>query len=177
MTDMQHPEGPGQRDSLSRLISGWAMVPAFVRDRHLTVVAANPLARSLSAGFAEGVNLARFAFLGPTENPDESVCPTSASQVAAMLRDSLDQHEEDSSFRALVGELSAQSPEFAAAWAHSERASQSGVVTLFPPGVGPIELSYHQLLIPEAFDDVLMVFGAIDSRGADALNRLSAAVG
>lgn len=92
-------------------------VPAFVRDRYLTVVAATPRARALSPAFTPGTNLARHVFLGTA---DGSVCRISdevPSIVVGLLHDALLRHPDDAGFRALVGELAVRSMTFARLWA------------------------------------------------------------
>ena len=167
------------------LVVSLGCLPAVVTDRHLTVVTSNPLAQALTGAFRPGVNIARYAFLGPSGDDDDDDAdededradtdrterdgtdayrPDTAgraaetgrldtiAQVAAMLRDSLEQHEEDDGFRRLVGELSSQSILFARTWAHDHRRpARTGEVRFAPASVGPLSMAFQELLIPDDF--------------------------
>ena len=173
------------------LVVSLGCLPAVVTDRHLTVVTSNPLAQALTGAFRPGVNIARYAFLGPSDDDDDededradtdradtdradtdrtgrdgtdANQPDTAgdaagtgrldtiAQVAAMLRDSLEQHEEDDGFRRLVGELSSQSILFARTWAHDHRRpARTGEVRFAPASVGPLSMAFQELLIPDDF--------------------------
>jgi len=158
------------------MIGDWAGVPALLRDRHLTVVASNALARALSPGYAEGVNIARFTFLDSAAFSDDPCWPEVSGQVGAMLRDSLEQHEEDARFRDIVGELSAKSHQFSAVWAQGARPSATGTANYFHSAVGSFTLGYRQLWVAEDHDDVLMVWRPVDAASRAALERLSGIV-
>ena len=95
-----------------RLMSSWSGVPAFVRNERLDVVAANPLATALSASFAPGVNLARFAFLDLAPRTSAENWSEMAGQVVAVLRASANEHRNDADLRRLVGELGVEGQPF-----------------------------------------------------------------
>lgn len=161
-------------------------LPAVVTDRHLTVVTSNALAQALTGAFLPGVNIARYAFLGrqaddEADRNDDEADRNDAdgaatgrldtiAQVAAMLRDSLEQHEEDDGFRRLVGELSSQSILFARTWAHDHRRpARTGEVRFAPASVGPLSMAFQELLIPDDFALRLLLWrpaGAAASRHA-----------
>lgn len=154
------------------MIDSWPTVPAILSDRHLTVVASNDAARAVSPSFVEGVNLVRFTFLEPHVRHTDPEWGPVADQVTAMLRDSLDQHEEDASFRDIVGELSARSREFAEAWADETRPDSSARVRFTDTIVGTVSLTYQRLRVPDDHDDVLIVFRASDAASHLALAQL-----
>jgi hypothetical protein len=162
-----------ERSGVRALIDGWHHVPAVLRDRHLTVVASNALARALSPSFAEGTNLARFTFLDAASYEDERCWTETAEQVAAMLRDSLDQHEEDGPFRRLVGELSAKSARFSRAWASEDRPEPTGAATFVGTAAGDLRLQYRHLWVDEAHDDVLVVWHGDDPEAVGRLEALA----
>lgn len=154
-------------------------LPAVVTDRHLTVVTSNALAQALTGAFRPGVNIARYAFLGrqADDEADRNDADGAATgrldtiaQVAAMLRDSLEQHEEDDGFRRLVGELSSQSILFARTWAHDHRRpARTGEVRFAPASVGQLSMAFQELLIPDDFALRLLLWrpaGATASRHA-----------
>ena len=113
------------RDEMRELLASWRAVPAFLCDRHFTVVASNTAASAVSPAFVEGTNLARFAYLEPDVNRDHAMWPEASSQVAVLLRESLDEHEADPSFHTIVGELSAHSRDFSVAWADDARTART----------------------------------------------------
>ncbi|MFD1714448.1 hypothetical protein ACFSBZ_08205 [Amnibacterium flavum] len=161
-----------QRADLREMLDSWEGIPAFLRDKHLDIVAANGLARALSPAFNEGVNLARFAFIDAAVDRDDPNYPRAAGHVAAMLRESLDLHHEDDPFRDIVGELSAKSRDFATAWAEERPADNSGSVPFVTP-VGRMQLNFQQLIVPGGSGDVLMVFRPADHSAQVALTRLA----
>jgi hypothetical protein len=171
-------EGPGGgvSDGVGELVESLRDVPALVVDRYLTVVAANPMARTLSGAFRPTVNIARYAFLDPVVEDDSSDWVEATGQIAAMLRDSLEQHGEDDEFRALIGELSSRSRSFAQTWAHDRRRpARSAQVRFVQPFIGPIVLTFQELWIPDEFDLVLLLWRptvSVESRRAFA--RLAA---
>ena len=166
-----------QRADIRAMIEDWHTVPAVLRDRHLTVVASNALARALSPGYVEGVNIARFTFLDAASFSDQPCWPEITGQVGAMLRDSLEQHEEDARFRDIVGELSTKSDAFSEAWAEDARPTDTGTANYFHDAVGEFTLGYRQLWVAEDHDDVLMVWSPTDARSRSALFRLGAILG
>jgi len=161
------------RDEMRELLASWRAVPAFLCDRHFTVVASNTAASAVSPAFVEGTNLARFAFLEPDVDRGHAMWPEASAQVAALLRESLDEHEADSSFHTIVGELSAHSRDFSVAWADSARAAKTrGVIPFDETPVGRIVLGYELLPVPGHERDVLFVWHPVDDRSRRALSAL-----
>jgi hypothetical protein len=162
------------RSELRAIVSSWSGVPAILCDRHLAVVVSNTAARALSPAFAEGVNLARFTFLAPGVNRDHPMYDRAATQVAALLRDSLNQRGEDNiSFRDIVGDLSVLSADFSTAWANdSFPARASGVIDFVDTAEGIVRLVYQVLYVPNIEGDCLIVWGAADKESSRALARL-----
>lgn len=172
----KHPGPDRDREWLVAAIDAWSNVPALIRDRHLTVVAANPLAQALSRCFRPGVNLARCAFLDAVEFDSEDSQDEVRTQVAAVLRDSLDQHEEDAPFRELVGELSARSAAFSRAWATEVQPRRSGSATFEDTALGPLTLAFREVWIDRAHDDVLMLWRGEDPTAVGRLRELARSV-
>jgi hypothetical protein len=163
------------RAAIQAMIASWEAIPAVLCDRHFTVVATNDAARALSPAFTEGVNLARFTFVEADIDRDQDSFDAAANQVAALLRESLDQHHGDAQFRGIVGDLSVLSTGFAAAWADdSLSARAAGVIDFSATPVGLIRLGYQVLRVPGNEDDSLLVWGAADQDSAEALSRLLA---
>lgn len=163
-------------DDVDELVEAIGCLPAVVADRYLTVVAANTLARTLSGAFRPDVNIARYAFLDPVVDDDGADWLEASGQIAAMLRDSLEQHEEDTVFRELIGELSAQSRSFARTWAHDlRRPARTAEVRFVQPFIGPVTMIYQTLLIPDEFDLVMLLWRpARGPAAAAAFERLVA---
>jgi hypothetical protein len=162
------------RPEIRDIVSSWTGVPAILCDRHFTVVVSNTAARALSPAFTEGVNLARFTFLEPGVDRDHLMYDRAATQVAALLRDSLNQHRgDDISFRDIVGDLSVLSVDFATAWANdSFPARASGVIDFADTAEGVVRLGYQVLYVPNIEGDCLIVWGAADEESSRALARL-----
>lgn len=161
------------RDEMRDLLDSWRAVPAFLCDRHFTVMASNAAARAVSPAFVEGTNLARFTFLEPDVDRGHAMWPEASSQVAALLRESLDEHEADSSFHTIVGELSARSRDFSVAWADDARAAKTrGVIPFDETPVGRIVLGYQLLTVPGQDRDVLFVWHPVDDRSRHRLRTL-----
>ena len=165
-------ESARRRAEIREFLDSWQTFPAFLRDRYLTVVASNELARLLSPSFAVGVNLARFTFLDPMVEQRSPEWLGVAEAVAAELRDSVDQHDQDGSFSGIVGELSAKSRAFSETWAAEIPAKVSGEAWFDNDVVGPITLAYQQLRVPENYDDVLVVWRPTDAASQLAMSRL-----
>ena len=150
--------------------------PALVRDRHLTVLASNALARALSPAFAEGVNLARFAFVDSADHAGAKGWDAATTQIAAMLRESLDTHREDEPFRRIVGELSATSATFTEAWADEIPPAQQGVVTFLETPVGELALAYREEWLDNTQAEALMLLFGVDPEAVTRLATLASLV-
>jgi len=165
-------ESARRRAEIREFLDSWQTFPAFLRDRYLTVVASNELARLLSPSFEVGVNLARFTFLDPTVEHRSPEWADVAEAVAAELRDSVDQHDQDGTFSDIVGELSAKSRTFATTWAEETPAKVAGLAWFDNDLAGPMTLAYQQLRVPENYDDVLVVWRPTDEASQLAMSRL-----
>ena len=159
------------------MIQAWPGVPALVRDRYLTVLVANQLARALSPDFHDGVNLVRKTFV------DSEVLRTSprprliAEHVAGTLKESLSRHETDDDFERIVADLSARSARFVAAWNEDDPAAgERDAFTFANDVVGPMELGYQQFTIPGHFDLTLVVWRPADEASRAALAELAEVV-
>lgn len=149
--------------------------PAVVFDRYLDVVAANRLAGAVSASLTVGTNLARFTFLNPHVEDSVAGWEAEAHRTAATFRDSLEQHEADTRFRQLLGELMARSPAFASEWAAgADRPAHRGVTTFDNPLVGRVVLRWEQFRRQEDTEHVLVVWTAADDDAAAHLDALRA---
>ena len=147
--------------------------PAVVFDRHLDVVAANPVAGAVSASFTVGVNLARFTFLNPMVEETTEAWSLAAALTASTLRTSLERFGEDRRFRTLLGDLMAHSAAFAERWAAPPIAAQPrGTVVFTNPLVGVLHLGYEQLQRGVDDDLTVILWAAADPESTERLSRL-----
>ncbi|GAA2228943.1 hypothetical protein N1031_05960 [Herbiconiux moechotypicola] len=171
MTESEPNEG--HRADVVELIDSLPVHPAFVYDRHLTVVASNAAAVVVAPGFAVGSNLARFTFLPSTADTNARDWSAKRDQVAALLRESLHRHLEDEKYLDLVGELATLSPDFASAWAAEPASSPAGEFVFSSPVVGEFLLRYHLFPLAGRSGETLAIWHAPDLAGEEALRRLT----
>lgn len=126
-SDARDGAGP-VADLLSSLRS-----PAVVRDRHFDIVAVNEEAMRLSGSLRPGENLLRRVFLVDQDADSCELDHSLGETAAALLRDSLEEHEGDDRFAALVGELAARSIRFSALWARAADAVATNLVVAGGP--------------------------------------------
>ncbi|MFJ2369868.1 hypothetical protein [Microbacterium sp. NPDC087665] len=160
-------------EALRARVESLADRPALIRDRHLTVLASNTMARALSPGFDEGVNLARYAFIDAVDHAGDAGWYESTSQIAAMLRDSLDIHRDDAPFRRIVGELSARSPQFSVAWADEAAPARQGEVTFVDTAVGDLTLVYREEWLDDTQAEAIMLLSGVDAASETKLDALA----
>lgn len=159
---------------IRELLDSFASTPAFVRDRYLTVLESNRMARAVSPDFAVGVNLVRAAFLETERHSADEHPSISAGHLTGVLRQSLADHELDEDFESIVGELSRRSASFLSAWADGSSRDSTDTFTFPHTAVGPVTLEYEQLAIPNHFDQTLVIWRGADDRSRRALERLRA---
>lgn len=162
---------------LDDLLAAWSATPAIVRDRYLGVRAANPLARALSPAFRPGTNLVRWAFTEAPSGAGVDSWQEPMSWLVTLLRDSLDQHEEDRGFVELVGELAAGSGAFAALWAEEGGRPPHRSTVVFPDtSVGRLRMTYQELRLPLDYDSVVVVWQPADRESQLGFEHLLAEV-
>ncbi len=161
--------------SILRLIASWSHTPAYVYGRYMDVLAANPLATAVVPYHAPGHNLVRAAFLDPRVRDMYGDWEYVTESTVAGLRALVGPDVDDPRLNELVGELSVRSERFRQLWArHDARPKRSGTSLLDHPEVGPLELSYEKLPIPDTNCQTLVIYHAEPgSRSAQALTLLS----
>ncbi|NQX34484.1 hypothetical protein [Herbiconiux sp. VKM Ac-2851] len=153
-----------------QMIGAWTTVPAFIRDRHLNIVASNHLAKELSPIFTEGVNLARIVFT-PGELPlGVEIDP---QQIADKLKESLARYESDAEFETIVDELSSVSSAFVEAWGDASETVEPLPFQIRHERVGPLSLTYQAMTMPVRSDLSLAVLRGTDDSSRAALKRLA----
>jgi transcriptional regulator with XRE-family HTH domain len=162
-----------------QLIESWSETPAYVYGRYMDVLAANAMATALAPYYAPGENLVRVAFLDDRMRDRyagdwERAIETTVAGLRALVGPDVD----DPRLNELVGELSVRSDHFRRLWArHDVRPKRSGVTRVDHPQLGPLELNYEKLPLPDADRQTLAVFHAAPgSRTAQALALLASTV-
>jgi transcriptional regulator with XRE-family HTH domain len=161
---------PGIRKLLDALT-----LPAFVEGRYFDVLAANPLATTLSPRLATGRNRLRDVFLDPAERALYPDWEHATVQLVAGFRESVGTDTHDSRFIELVGELSLASDRFRTLWArHDVQAPEGASVTLDHPQIGELTLNREKLTIGGTAGQLLVVYHADHgTANADKLSLLA----
>jgi transcriptional regulator with XRE-family HTH domain len=163
--------------SILRLIASWSQTPAYVYGRYMDILAANPLAIAVAPYHAVGENLVRAAFLDPRVRDMYGDWEYVTESTVAGLRAHVGPDVDDPRLNELVGELSVRSERFRQLWArHDARPKRSGTSLLDHPQVGPLELSYEKLPIPDTNCQTLVIYHAQPGTpSAQALTLLATA--
>jgi transcriptional regulator with XRE-family HTH domain len=157
---------PGAR----RLLDMMDATPAFVLGRRMDVLAWNALAGAIG-GFGPGFNVVRHTFCDPAARAFYADWPAVAAEAVAYLRLDAGRHPGDPRLAALVAEISAASPDFAALWAeHPVREKTHGDKLIEHPDLGRLDLRYETLRWPGEDNQLLVVYTA--GEGSDTLARL-----
>jgi transcriptional regulator with XRE-family HTH domain len=167
------------RPALGTLLESMELVPAYVLGPRTDILAWNRLAAAVFHDFAavpeKHRNYARLVFLDPTMRTLYADWEVKAGETASALRVYAGYCADDPELSALVGELSVRSAEFRRLWAaHEVREKGYGSKVLNHPLVGPLDLSYESLKLPDDPEQTLLLFHAEPgSKSADALRLLS----
>ena len=177
----RRPPAAGKvRPSLQRFLDAITDAPAWVRDEHMDLVAANRLGRALNAPlFADPrrpVNNARFMFLN--EQASRQFYPDwekGADDIVATMRGYAARQPHDKQLTDLIGELVTRSDAFRTRWAaHNVRFHRTGVKRIRHPVVGELELAYEGLDLPADPGWHLFTFTAAPGSPSDERLRLLA---
>jgi len=161
-----------------RLLASLPM-PAFVQDRYLNVLAANPMAQALSPGMRAGVNRLVAAFLDPGEKVLHEDWERSTAAAVGQLRASMGTEIDDPRMAALVGELSMKSALFRRLWARQDVVrSAGGPARMHHPAVGDLELYREKLIVAGTDGQVLVIYhadpGTPSAQALDLLGTIAA---
>lgn len=147
------------RPGTQRLITSLAGTPAIVLGRRSEVLAWNRLGHRLIAGhlaFDDPVtpslrpNMTRLLFLDHHTRELYPHWREEATRAVASLRLVAGRTADDPEMASLIGELTIKSEEFAALWAkHPVENCMSGRKHLHHPEVGPLELHFEVLSLPD----------------------------
>lgn len=172
------------RPGTKRLIETMHTVPALVLGKRTEVLAWNVAGHALVAPHldfdspempSERPNMTRMLFLDEATRGLYPHWRTEAGRAAASLRLLSGRFADDTELAALVGELTLKSPEFAAMWAeHPVENCMSGTKTMNHPELGPLDLGFEVLTMPDDSGHRLLTYTADSgSRAAAALARLA----
>ncbi|MFF6991297.1 helix-turn-helix domain-containing protein [Streptomyces sp. NPDC010273] len=142
-------------EAAAQLMEVLADVPAIVLGRRSDVLAWNRLGHALFAGHldphapdlaARRPTMARLVFLDTHTRDLYADWPSKARAVVGNLRLVAAEHPQDTALHALLGELSANSAEFAAMWAdHRVKACAVATYEMRHPLVGPLTVVQQTL--------------------------------
>lgn len=149
------------RPGVRQLLEQWDAHPALVTGPQLEVVAANALATTLNAAFAEKRNLVRYLFLDGMSRDVYEDWDRIAAEAVSVLRGTAGHDPDDPGLKELVGELAVASPEFRRLWArHDVSVKTTGRKRFNNPFVGPVTLNYETFSINGAPQQTLTVYAA-----------------
>jgi transcriptional regulator with XRE-family HTH domain len=147
------------RPGTKRLVDSMGRVPTVVLGKRTEVLAWNQTGHRLVASHldfdapdnpAERPNMTRMLFLDDATRALYPQWRTEASRAVASLRLLSGRLADDTELAALVGELTLKSPDFASMWAeHPVENCISGHKTLHHPQLGPLELGFEVLTMPD----------------------------
>jgi transcriptional regulator with XRE-family HTH domain len=165
--------------SIERLMSTWQNTPAVVHDRHLDILAANPIAIALTPAFRPGANAVRAMFLEPQFRELYEDWEEAASTAVARLRTLVGREVNDPRFCALASELSERSDDFRRMWARQDiQATGAGPFLYHHPVVGPLELQPEMLAIIGTAGQILYLRHAEPGSASErALSQLAGLAG
>ena len=164
-------------DGLDRLIDQCPF-PAIVASRYQDVLAANPIARALSPGFAPGQNFLRWRLLEPAARELYVDWDDATDAAVSGLRECAGIDPHDPRMQKLIAELSDASPRFREVWARADVGYPLGILHMRHPKVGDLYLHRNQLNVPHvphATGQHLIIYHADPgSDSAKALEQLRA---
>jgi transcriptional regulator with XRE-family HTH domain len=167
------------RPSVQRILDAMTAAPAFVRNGHMDILAANRLGYALYAQHFDSAhgpaNSARFIFLDPRATDFYVDWEQVATDAVAILRSEAGRDPYDRGLSDLVGELSTRSETFRTRWAaHNVRFHDTGFKRFHHPVVGGLELTFETMEL--SADQGLMMFvytPEVGSKSEEALNLLA----
>lgn len=152
-------------------------MPAFVQNKYLDVLAANPLAQALSPNYRPGVNLLRAVFLDPADRELHQDWDRATAEAVAGLRAVSGADIDDPALAALVGELSLRSEHFRQLWARYDVHKRVGGNShLKHPDVGDLTLNHEKLAIAGTDEQLIVIYHAEPGSASEAALQLLAAL-
>ena len=184
LRDLAAPTTPGTKDpevaghALAEVIDQFLM-PAVVVNRYRDVLAANSLARALSAEFTPGQNLVRWRLLDPAAREFYGNWDEATEIAVSGLRELSGQCPLDPTMKALIAELSDASPRFRELWGRADVGDRLGIHHMRHPRVGDLYLYRHRLNAHYVGGDHILMYraepGSDSARALEELRSLAAA--
>ncbi|UQN07986.1 helix-turn-helix transcriptional regulator [Deinococcus sp. QL22] len=178
---------PSVRSGIRHLLDAMPRVPAVLLNRQTDVLAWNRSGHALLAGnlpfeapdeHDARPNVTRMLFLDEQTRALYARWDEEAARAVASLRLAYGRFSRDLKITMLVDELVTQSVEFAALWqSQTVENCISGTKSFCHPWVGPIELAFEALLLPDGSGDRLLTYTAQPNSAAEvAVHQLGSVV-
>lgn len=169
------PEGVAPR--LQRVLDAFELCAAFVKTPMWDVVAWNKAATVVLTDYGllepSRRNILRIIFGEPRVRAGQSGWESVARFIVAAFRADVARAGAEHEIRALVEELCATSPEFAALWRDNDvRAHGDGAKLLYRPPVGPIAMEYSVFAVDGRKDLGMVVYNPAAPEDADKVRFL-----
>jgi transcriptional regulator with XRE-family HTH domain len=174
----QRPHDAGGAEvspQLLQLMDGWEHTPAFVLGPALDILAGNSLATALHSGFDAFDNLARNVFVDPVGREFYQEWERAAHSCVAELRAAYGHDPDSARIAEVVGELSAESEEFAGIWRlHDVKSKSQEGKHLKHPDVGDLHIAFAAFTVNGAPHQQLVVYQAEPASPTAAFEALRA---
>jgi hypothetical protein len=150
-------------------------VPVVVGNRYLDALAANASARAFSPAMVPGENILRWIFVAPAARDFYVDWDVVTDIVVCEFREVAGTDLGDLRLCAIIDELSARSPRFAALWARADVGYRPGPIHIRHPQVGDLHLQRTRLRVPHSDGQHILSYHAEPgSESAQALEALRA---
>jgi transcriptional regulator with XRE-family HTH domain len=168
-----------QAGPMAQLVRDLSPLPAMLTDYRFDILAWNPEMAGLMLDFAavpaRQRNTMRLCLLHPAMRDFYADRERVIREGIADLRAAWAARPEDASLGTLIGELSAQSPEFARLWSwHDVRVNGRGRKPLRHPRLGPLAIRYEVLAPLQEPDRRLIIYRAADPASQAVLDVIAA---
>lgn len=161
---------------LRALLDGMPLLPAYVLDFRLDVLAHNAAAAALFGddfGTEGADNVARALFLPTPIRAMQLDWARVARETVGNLRANRARHRDDPRLRDLITELRSVSVDFATWWEdHTVKERDRGTKRVLHPVVGELTVNYDALAAPGGFDQCLIAVTPADPAAERSLRAL-----
>jgi transcriptional regulator with XRE-family HTH domain len=160
---------------LQTLIDNWHLTPAYVVDRHMTILVANPMARALLPYFEPGLNQLRSVFLEAELRAWVRNWDQVTEVLVSWLRFNIAAESPNSpELQSLIGELSIAGQRFRTLWARQGVKQKTSGPALFDHAqVGPLDLRYRAFRLPETGQALVTYYAEPGTPSEERLRLLS----